>query len=477
MKFTGERVIPGEGDTDLLNEHLARYRFARQFASGKTVLDAACGSGYGAAILGETAKKVCGVDIAGEAVGYARQHYESQKVFFTQADCLTLPFASAQFSLVVAFEIIEHLTDPEAFLRELGRVLQPSGVLLLSTPNRLYYTEERGEVNPFHHREFVFPELDQLLQPLFPHRSILFENHVACLSITGGDNEKNHPSPPSPDSLLYRDRPATGAGELAPEPKEKTSHYFVAVCSRKPLRPIRPLLYLPTTGNVLREREVHIRSLREELQDALEHLRQAQQQERRLEESLAERTRWAEELNQQVSQKNAFIVQLSEQLQERTRWAQQRERELEELLQERTRWGQQLDQQIAAKDAFIAQLQQQLEERTRWAQDLDQRLVEQDARIQQVQAEHDSKVQWALSLEQELGQARAALERLQKEFEERTAWALQLDAELLERRAELAERHDDLRLLYNSLWYRLGKNLRFRPVTRSDPGAPPAGPK
>ncbi|MEI9974184.1 MAG: hypothetical protein WDO73_20315 [Ignavibacteriota bacterium] len=49
-EFTGERVIPGEVDVDLLNEHLARYTFAARLARGKRVLDAGCGAGYGSAV-------------------------------------------------------------------------------------------------------------------------------------------------------------------------------------------------------------------------------------------------------------------------------------------------------------------------------------------------------------------------------------------------------------------------------------------
>ena len=50
-EFTGERVIPGQVDVDLLNEHLARYAFAARLARGKRVLDAGCGAGYGSAEL------------------------------------------------------------------------------------------------------------------------------------------------------------------------------------------------------------------------------------------------------------------------------------------------------------------------------------------------------------------------------------------------------------------------------------------
>ena len=56
-EFTGERVIPGEVDIDLLNEHMARYTFAARLARGKRVLDAGCGAGYGSAELARAAER------------------------------------------------------------------------------------------------------------------------------------------------------------------------------------------------------------------------------------------------------------------------------------------------------------------------------------------------------------------------------------------------------------------------------------
>ena len=51
--------------------HLSRYRFAKSYCAGKRVLDAACGTGYGSAVLAEAADEVHGIDKCGEAVAYA----------------------------------------------------------------------------------------------------------------------------------------------------------------------------------------------------------------------------------------------------------------------------------------------------------------------------------------------------------------------------------------------------------------------
>src|SRR5579871_3121120 len=143
-EFTGERVIPGEVDVDLLNEHLARYAFAARLARGKRVLDAGCGAGYGSAELAEMAEEVTGVDVAPEAIAYASEHYTLPNLHFEQASCTSLSQDDGAFDLVVAFEVIEHLEDWRGFLREARRVLTSNGQLVVSTPNRLYYTESRG---------------------------------------------------------------------------------------------------------------------------------------------------------------------------------------------------------------------------------------------------------------------------------------------------------------------------------------------
>ena len=434
MKFTGERVIPGEGDADLLNEHRARYLFAQRYSLGKSALDVACGAGYGSALLGEKAAAVFGVDLSAEAVRHARRHYGSPKVHFAQSGCLTLPFPSGQFDLVVAFEIIEHLEDPEAFLAELHRVLHPTGLLVLSTPNRLYYTEERGAVNPFHVREFSFAELEETLKPLFSHRAILFENHVAGLMVSGPDAEANFQKP-SAGSILQAEEEkdsVTGSKERKQE-REKAAHFFVALCSNRPLEPALPLLYWPSTGNVLREREIHIRSL-------TDHLALARAQ---------------------VTK------------------AQKRERELEQQLEERTRWARELDRQLSEKAEYIRQLQADHENKVQWALGLQQEMEQARAALQKREQEFEERTQWALSLQQEMEQARAALQKLQwalsQEFEfERTAWALNLNEELQQRREELQQRWEELRLLYGSRWYRIGKNLRLSPVPASDQKPPPA---
>jgi SAM-dependent methyltransferase len=168
--FTGERFVPGCSG-EIAYEHWHRYAFARRLAEGKRVLDAACGEGYGTALLGEIAASVVGVDIDIATIDQARATYgDASRVRFLAASCSGLPLPSGSFDLVVSFETIEHLqaADQRDMLAEFARVLVPDGVLIISSPNKRLYSDARDYVNPFHLRELYRDDLSRLLAARFP---------------------------------------------------------------------------------------------------------------------------------------------------------------------------------------------------------------------------------------------------------------------------------------------------------------------
>ena len=135
LPWTGERYVPQvTGQIQL--EHIHRYLLAREYANEKDVLDIACGEGYGSAILAETARSVVGVDIAAEAVRHAATRYRRDNVQFRLGSCIKIPLDSHSMDLVVSFEALEHLDEHKAMMAEIKRVLRPSGVLLISSPDK-----------------------------------------------------------------------------------------------------------------------------------------------------------------------------------------------------------------------------------------------------------------------------------------------------------------------------------------------------
>ena len=170
LEFTGERFVPGVAG-EIAHEHWHRYVFARRFAGGHRVLDVACGEGYGSALLAIVAQSVTGIDIEEGAVAHARSTYAARaNLRFETGSAAALPLADRSVDLVVSFETLEHLprdAQPQ-MLAEIARVLAPDGVLVLSAPNPVEYSEARGYRNPFHQHEPTRAELRELLAPAFP---------------------------------------------------------------------------------------------------------------------------------------------------------------------------------------------------------------------------------------------------------------------------------------------------------------------
>ena len=171
-EFTGERYLPGVVG-EIAYEHCHRYAFARRFVAGRRVLDAACGEGYGSALLANEAQSVIGVDVDPAVVAAASRRYgASANLQFRAASVTKLPLADASVDVVVSFETIEHLeaNDQPVMLAEFDRVLAPDGLLVLSSPNRPEYSDARGYANPFHRFELDRDQLAARLDPGFPAR-------------------------------------------------------------------------------------------------------------------------------------------------------------------------------------------------------------------------------------------------------------------------------------------------------------------
>jgi SAM-dependent methyltransferase len=231
LDFTGERFVPGvAGEIEL--EHVHRYAFASRFVAGRRVLDAACGEGYGSALLARTAADVAGVDIDAATLAHAGERYRGvANLAFHRASVTALPFADASFGAVVSFETIEHLEagDQPAMLAEFARVLAPGGLLILSAPNRVEYSDKRGYANPFHRHEHDRAELDALIARQFAARRFLGQRIWlgstlwrvaggigAFVAESGGTDGVGAAAPPPP--MYYLVLAARSAEHLPPDP-------------------------------------------------------------------------------------------------------------------------------------------------------------------------------------------------------------------------------------------------------------------
>ena len=142
-----------------------RLTLIRQFVDldGKAVLDIGCGLGTYVRRLRDFASTVYGMDVDAPRVEEgARRGTDNLLVAAGEH----VPLADARLDVVILNEVIEHVTDDAATLREAVRVLQPGGTVIIYAPNRLYPFETHGV---YLGRRYVFgniPFVNYLPDPL-----------------------------------------------------------------------------------------------------------------------------------------------------------------------------------------------------------------------------------------------------------------------------------------------------------------------
>jgi SAM-dependent methyltransferase len=163
MPLTGERTVPGLVEENYwFRRHEVVYQRLADRCTGRDVLEAGAGEGYGADLIADLARRVVGLDYDESAVAHVRARYP--RVDMRHGNLAALPMADGEFDVVVNFQVIEHLWDQGQFVAECRRVLRPSGALLMSTPNRITFSPGRDTpINPFHTRELNAAELTELL--------------------------------------------------------------------------------------------------------------------------------------------------------------------------------------------------------------------------------------------------------------------------------------------------------------------------
>lgn len=188
MPAFDERFLNNESEQLIYSEHLVRYQLAVQMVAGKTVLDIACGSGYGSALLAASAAQVVGADIDPQTIKADQSFYQKPNLSFALADAENLPVEwTGRFDIVVSLETIEHLESADKYLDNLKRVLKPGGLLLVSTPNIKVF----GQRNPYHLHEYEHSELEKSLKQYFAQVNMLAQrNALASYIETDGEGQR-----------------------------------------------------------------------------------------------------------------------------------------------------------------------------------------------------------------------------------------------------------------------------------------------
>jgi len=354
MDFTGERYICGYDSPQLVYEHWHRYLYSMQFVKGKTVLDIACGEGYGSNLLAKTAKKVVGVDIDGETIKYAKKTYKSRNLEFIEGSVSTIPIKGKNvFDVIVSFETIEHV-DEEAqkkFLNEVKRLLKPGGIFICSTPNKELYSDLPDHDNEFHVKEFYKDEFHQFLGQYFSNLKLLGQKIFASSNIwdTAGKN-----------NALVEFGLKYDKGNISIVDEQKDVLYFIAICSNSALPEADYSVLTDFSNTLLEGLNSRVLQLQKEVSDlgAWGQSLDAERQKKdkrivdlqgeledfrslniKLDKDAKEFAKWGETLVAEVGQKNRRII------------------ELQDEVQSLGEWGKKLDEEVKAKDKIIVDLQ------------------------------------------------------------------------------------------------------------------------
>ncbi len=153
-------------------ESIQRNEFALEWCNGRRVLDAGCGSGYGAYFLAvHGAASVLGIDVAADAIEEARRQYRHPHLSFDVRDLETLDDAACngRYDVVVNFETLPHLAAPEKFLRGAKAALAAGGTFICSIPNGdVVETDAQGKpLYRFQHRTYSPDEFRSALAAHF----------------------------------------------------------------------------------------------------------------------------------------------------------------------------------------------------------------------------------------------------------------------------------------------------------------------
>ena len=193
QETTTERIIPGHYQSTPVDRliylfHTAAYDFALPYAKHAAVLDYGCGSGYGAASLAPHCREITAIDISAEAIALAEGAYKAPNLKYHHVRPSSeqpIPFDAKSFDVVLSFQVIEHIDDPNVYLADISRVLKPGGVAIFATPDRTtrLFSFQRPW-NRWHVTEYSQDSLGDLLRSHFEEVDVLK---------MGGDPKLLHP--------------------------------------------------------------------------------------------------------------------------------------------------------------------------------------------------------------------------------------------------------------------------------------------
>jgi GT2 family glycosyltransferase/2-polyprenyl-3-methyl-5-hydroxy-6-metoxy-1,4-benzoquinol methylase len=347
-------------ELDMNNNNSSHVKLLKLVGNDKDVLEIGPATGYLTRYLKEELHcRVTAIEIDAEAARVAGQYAEA--IFVGDVENLDLNniLENKAYDVIVFADVLEHLKDPKQVLLKLKSFLKPDGYLLISIPNGTH-----GSIGlELLDGRFEYQAtglLDNTHLRFFSRHTFLRLLEEAGFWVTGLDRVIMEPWN-TELATLWKHYPREITAYVEKANPDYSTYQFIIKASfmgmATELEMIRDALEQSVTDKEYWEKKYNMLKTK-----ALES-----------EETITERTQWAQSLDKQ--------------LEERTNWA----RSLEKQLEERTKWASSLDSQLAERTQWINSLMKQLDENTEWIS----RLNEQVHSLQEKEA-------WAASLDLQL---------------------------------------------------------------------------
>ncbi|WP_278036320.1 class I SAM-dependent methyltransferase [Flavobacterium nitratireducens] len=188
--WTGERLETFVNTNNSI-EHLHRYAIVLDYLTNKVVVDIACGEGYGSFLMSKIAHSVIGIDIDSDTIFNAKEKYVSENLSFKIGAADSIPIEDKSIDVVVSFETIEHHDKHDEMMMEIKRILKPDGLLIISTPDKYYYTDRRGYKNKYHVKELYKEDFFNLVKKFFSKQQFLGQSYINGNSYINSQFNKN----------------------------------------------------------------------------------------------------------------------------------------------------------------------------------------------------------------------------------------------------------------------------------------------
>ena len=198
-----ERFVVGRQPAGFVRMNLAPYHLVLDEVAGRTVVEAGCNEGYGAALLARRAAQVHAFDLSSEAIAAARARHALSNLTFAVHDVATpFPLPDASADLVFSSETIEHLREGRGFIAAAAKVLKPDGCLVIKTPNDAYNRLE-NRMNPYHTNPYDEGRLRAELAEAF--QSVAIEGITYQTDLVSAPEDRPEPAPPEARDYRFGD--------------------------------------------------------------------------------------------------------------------------------------------------------------------------------------------------------------------------------------------------------------------------------